>query len=221
MNRPTPTTILFDADEVIQTWTHDHRALFATLIAHDANVDAFITDIYAAEAPCLSSLDAVAPRLTPVLSHWRSSRSVADVLTIFTRVQPDPDILQLVRTLRRSGIRCHLASNQHAHRASYMAETLGYAQLFDSAFYSCHIGAKKPDPAYFTAVLEQLRTEPECIVFIDDLAENVAAARQVGFQAFQFHISSGAAHLRQLLTDVGIAAIEDTVSVRTYPNSLQ
>jgi putative hydrolase of the HAD superfamily len=207
MTRPTPTIILFDADEVIQTWESDYRAMFATLIAQGANVDHFISDIYTAEAPCLSGLGELASRLAPVLSQWKSTRSVADVLTIFTRVHPDPEIVQLVRALRRSGLRCHLASNQHVHRASYMAETLGYAQLFDSAFYSCHIGAKKPDPAYFSAVLEQLRSEPERIVFIDDLAENVAAAREVGLQAIQFHISSGAAHLRRLLADVGIVTV--------------
>ncbi len=189
MSRPAPTTILFDADEVVQTWKSDHRAMFAALIAQDANVDEFITDIYTAEAPCLSGLGELASCLAPVLSRWNSPRSVADVLTIFTMVQPDPDIVQLVRALRRSGVRCHLASNQHRHRASYMADTLGYAQLFDSAFYSCHIGAKKPDPAYFSAVLEQLRSEPAHIMFIDDLAENVAAARQVGLQALSRDLS--------------------------------
>src|SRR5215212_2481632 len=72
MTYPTPTIILFDADEVIQTWKSDHRAMFAALIVQDANVDAFITDIYAAEAPCLSSLDDLASRLAPVLSRWKS-----------------------------------------------------------------------------------------------------------------------------------------------------
>jgi len=211
MIRTTPRIILFDADEVIQTWKSDHRAMFAALIEHGANVDRFIADIYAAEAPCLSGLDDLAPRLAPVLSRWKSTRTVEDVLTLSTMVHPDAEILQLVRALRRSGVRCHLASNQQVHRASYMAETLGYAQLFDSAFYSCHIGAKKPDARYFSAVLEQLRTEPERILFIDDLAENVAAARRAGLQAIQFHISSGVAHLRRLIADCGILVVEESV----------
>lgn len=209
MTRRAPTTILFDADEVIQTWARDYRAMFATLIRPGADVDAFVDDIFAAEAPCLSGRGEVAERLAPVLAQWDSPGTVEDVLTIFTTVRTDPAILQIIQALRRSGVPCHLASNQQAHRASYMSHTLGYAQLFDSLFYSCEIGAKKPDPAYFSAVLSTLQVEPAHTLFIDDRAENVAAARQAGLVAIQFHIASGAAELRRLLSDVGVTLAAD------------
>jgi putative hydrolase of the HAD superfamily len=209
MTQRAPTTILFDADEVIQTWARDYRAMFATLIRQGADVDAFVDDIFAAEAPCLSGHGEVTQRLAPVLAQWESPGTVADVLTIFTTVHTDPHILQIIRDLRRCGVACHLASNQQAHRASYMSHTLGYAQIFDSMFYSCDIGAKKPDPAYFATVLAHLQIDPAHILFIDDRAENVAAARQAGIPAIQFHIASGAAELRRLLSNLGIALATD------------
>lgn len=204
-----PTAILFDADEVIQTWARDYRAMFATLIRPGADVDAFIDDIFAAEAPCLASLDEVAPRLAPVLAQWESSGTAEDVLTIFTTVHTDPHILQIVQDLRRGGVACHLASNQQAHRAAFMSHTLGYAQIFDSLFYSCEIGARKPEAAYFAAVLTQLRIDPAHLLFIDDRAENVAAARQAGIPSIQFHIASGATELRRLLSNLGVALAPD------------
>ena len=39
------------------------------------------------------------------------------------------------------------------YRARYMSEDLGYSRLFDREFYSCDIGHKKPDAAYFLAIL--------------------------------------------------------------------
>ncbi len=49
--------------------------------------------------------------------------------------------------------------------------------------FSNEIGARKPDPVAFMALAEGLRLAPYEIVFVDDAAANVAAARTLGFQA--------------------------------------
>ena len=47
------------------------------------------------------------------------------------------------------------------------------------------MGFCKPDPAVFKVVLERAQLAPEAVMFFDDMAANVAAARSVGIHAFQ------------------------------------
>ena len=49
--------------------------------------------------------------------------------------------------------------------------------------FSNEIGARKPDAVAFMALAEGLQLAPHDIVFVDDAAANVEAARALGFQA--------------------------------------
>lgn len=57
---------------------------------------------------------------------------------------------------------------------------------FDKVFYSGKFGVKKPDPRFFKAVLNNLKAKPQNIVFVDDVKENVLAARRIGIKGIQF-----------------------------------
>lgn len=92
------------------------------------------------------------------------------------------DHIAVFQELRRRGVVCHVASNQQAARAQFMSETLDYQSLFDGAFYSCFVGAAKPDEAFFRRALAALRYNAASVLFIDDREANVAAARAVGLR---------------------------------------
>jgi glucose-1-phosphatase len=49
--------------------------------------------------------------------------------------------------------------------------------------YSCEIGAVKPDPRAFAEAVERCPVPPAQVRYVDDLPENVAAARSAGFDA--------------------------------------
>jgi putative hydrolase of the HAD superfamily len=57
---------------------------------------------------------------------------------------------------------------------------------FDVKVWSYQLRVAKPDPAIYRHTLELLGTAPEETLFIDDKAENVAAARNLGIRAIQF-----------------------------------
>ena len=65
-----------------------------------------------------------------------------------------------------------------------------FASLFrrdDRFVFSHRFRVAKPDPEIFRRALEVLgAAQPQQVVFIDDLIENVMAARSIGIQAFQF-----------------------------------
>ena len=56
----------------------------------------------------------------------------------------------------------------------------------DRFIFSHRFKVAKPDPEIFRRALEIVGALPQHVVFVDDLVENVIAARSVGLQAFQF-----------------------------------
>lgn len=183
--------VLLDADGVVQRpaagWLHHVRAL----CGDPQNVEAFTQDVFDAEAPCLVGKDDFANALADVLQKWSSPASIDDALRVWTMIEPDRDVLQLVSRLRDRGQVVALATNQQAHRAAYMLHELAYAEAFDDVFCSCDLGVAKPDPAYFEACAAQLDLPKRDMLFIDDHERNVDAARAAGLCAEQFHLDDG------------------------------
>ncbi|QBG47420.1 HAD family phosphatase [Verrucomicrobia bacterium S94] len=62
----------------------------------------------------------------------------------------------------------------------------GFFEGTTGLFMSYRMGVRKPDPRIYEMVLEELGVPGEQCFFIDDLAENVAAAREQGIEAYQF-----------------------------------
>ena len=61
----------------------------------------------------------------------------------------------------------------------------GIYDLFDATVLSCHVGAIKPDPRMYAAVLEALEARPEDCLFVDDRVCNLEGAVAVGMSAVQ------------------------------------
>jgi putative hydrolase of the HAD superfamily len=202
--------VLFDADGVIQRGDGAWPDVLAPLISPEQDLAAFSAAVLAAERPCLAGERDFAIEMQRLLTQWGSARPLDDALSIWRRLIVDAPMLATIGELRRAGIRCYLATNQHQHRAAYMARELGYSQLFDDGFYSCHVGHAKPSRAYFEYIVAALRMAPAEIVFFDDQPANAAAARAVGINGVHFPPNAGRATLLRLLEafDVRINAQE-------------
>jgi putative hydrolase of the HAD superfamily len=57
-------------------------------------------------------------------------------------------------------------------------------------YLSYEIGAMKPDSAAYEHVIHDLKTKPSSILFIDDVSENVIAARESGMEGILFKDAS-------------------------------
>lgn len=202
--------ILFDADGVIQRPAPARRQMLRELLGPKGNqLDEFIRDLWAAEDPTLTGQAGFAEALSAVLARWKCRASLDEALHVWTMIEVDAEILGTVQALRRSGVCCHLATNQELHRARHMSETLGYAGLFDREFYSCRVGLMKPDPEYFRAVLREIDLPAGRVLFLDDREVNVQAAHQVGLRAAVFVVESGLEALHRTLREFGLSPLED------------
>lgn len=64
-------------------------------------------------------------------------------------------------------------------------EQRGLLPLFDAAVISTHVGAIKPDPRMYAAILDALRADPADCLFVDDRARNLDGAVAAGMHAVQ------------------------------------
>lgn len=72
----------------------------------------------------------------------------------------------------------------------------GLEKLADQVIISAEVGLAKPDPAIYHLAAERMQVSPDECVFVDDMLENVEAAREVGMQTF--HHTSTPQTLQQL-----------------------
>lgn len=100
--------------------------------------------------------------------------------------KPDTEILELVASLRQRGFPCHVASVQEQNRAAYLRDFVGFNRAFDKTFFSCDLGAVKPDRAFYRAVEQRLERPPKQLMLIDDSPACIDAAREIGWQTFQY-----------------------------------
>lgn len=179
--------ILFDADGVFQRPPIDLADRLALALGVEARrAEAFILDLFAAEAAALTGENDILACAEPVLRRWSIDGGVEQFGSLWHEIDVHSDVLEVVGELRAAGVYCAVASNQQARRARVMSVSLSYREKFDAEFYSCDLGLKKPMEAYFHGVIERCGFEPSRVLFVDDRTANLDAARSVGIHALRF-----------------------------------
>jgi HAD superfamily hydrolase (TIGR01509 family) len=113
---------------------------------------------------------------------------------IFTE---NPPMTELIRNLEPK-YPLYLLSNTSDLHVDYMWRTYPVFHVFTDAVYSYRVKLFKPDRAIFEAAARQFGVNAAEMVYIDDLEKNVTAAREVGFQAFQYDYNDHGALLAWL-----------------------
>jgi putative hydrolase of the HAD superfamily len=117
-----------------------------------------------------------AGRATEILDYW------------FTRdALPDERTLGLFEPLKAQGLRHVMATNNEIHRTAFIEGAMGFAGRVERIFSAGRMGIAKPDTEYFAHIERELDVAPEALLLVDDMEENVLAARSRGWQAFHFH----------------------------------
>ena len=99
---------------------------------------------------------------------------------------PMPGIEELLERVRKRYRIAFLSNSNEVHAEVIPKE---FPVLFgkeDRFIFSHRFKVAKPDPEIFHRATELLGTQPRNAVFVDDLLENVIAARGVGMRAFQY-----------------------------------
>jgi len=183
----TVAAVVFDIGNVLIRWDpvvhYDRvigeaarRALFAAVDLHGMNLSVDRgEDLHAA-------VEALAARHP---DHARDIRRWRDEWLDFV-LGPIDGSVALLHRLRAAGVPV-VALTNFGHAPLAMAEAAWpFLRDFDARFVSADLRLLKPDPAIYAAVEDGTGLPPASLFFIDDKAENVAAAAARGWQAHLF-----------------------------------
>ena len=96
------------------------------------------------------------------------------------------DTVALMRRLKRAGHRLFYLSNMPAPYADHLEREHDFFGIFDDGVFSARVQLMKPDPAIFREAARRFGIAPADLLFIDDVAHNVDAARALGWQALHY-----------------------------------
>jgi putative hydrolase of the HAD superfamily len=123
-------------------------------------------------------------RLAEHLTHADGRPVAADGLLtrMFAATTLEAAMLDLIRSVRRAGLRTALLSNSWGN-GDYPRHL--FPELFDVVVISGEVGMRKPEERIFRHTAELLGLRPEECVFIDDVEANVLAGQAVGLVALR------------------------------------
>jgi putative hydrolase of the HAD superfamily len=155
-----------------------YRTVMRTWISEAYDADGSANPIHALERGECSGAEferALAARLT----RADGGRVVAQglLLRMFAASAPVPAMYDTIRALRAAGLRTALLSNSWGCDEYPRADFPG---LFDTVVISGEVGMRKPEKGIFLHAAQALGLDPAECVFIDDIAQNVAAATACG-----------------------------------------
>ena len=150
------------------------RALYGTQVWRDLQVGRSNREDWAA-AVIEELREHCGDRAEAVFQEWRARPA--------ERHEPN---IALARALRAGGVRIGLLSNAAPDLEEMLVPHYGVDIDWHDRVISGLVGLAKPDAAIYELAAEQIGVEAGRCFFIDDLAENVEAARAVGMGAHHF-----------------------------------
>jgi epoxide hydrolase-like predicted phosphatase len=95
-------------------------------------------------------------------------------------------VIDTLSRLRPRLSRMVLLSNTDVARFGFIRDRFPEVLFFDEYVLSYEVGFIKPDPRIYELALEKAGVPPDECVFIDDLRENIEAARRWGVETIHF-----------------------------------
>jgi putative hydrolase of the HAD superfamily len=113
---------------------------------------------------------------------------IAELIALDIRswLQINPAAMKWAEQLHSVGIPLALLSNMPPEIARHIENNCSWASYFHPRIFSCDLGTAKPDPAIYQSCLESMKLAADKVLFLDDRAENVIAAAQLGIHSLVF-----------------------------------
>ncbi len=96
------------------------------------------------------------------------------------------NVVNTVQGIRKLGIKTCICTNNFSTRINALDQKISFLPDFDIQILSYQIGAIKPDPEIFQALINQSGCLPTEIIFADDKEANVLSAQALGINAFVY-----------------------------------
>jgi putative hydrolase of the HAD superfamily len=142
-------------------------------------------------------LERLGVELTTELRHKPELHRFSEIY--FDALEPNEPMIELMRRLRAGGLRMALLTNNVREWEPLWRSMMPVDEVFELVVDSAFVGMRKPEPEIYELTLERMRAmdgagdlSPADCLFIDDLEQNVAAARALGMSGVQFRTNDQA-----------------------------
>ena len=107
-----------------------------------------------------------------------------------------------IREVQASGRKALYLSNYSMKVARDNADAMDFLPYLDGGILSCDYHVIKPDPAFYRILIDKYDLDPARCVFLDDLEDNIAAAKALGINTILVRDhEQAAADLGRMLED--------------------
>ena len=141
-----------------------------------------------------------------ILALGKASGMEVDPLDLLVRMAGGnlmrDTMVQTLRDIKAAGFPTAIITNNVREFRDGWRSLIPVDELIDKVFDSSEMGIRKPDPAiYQRALLDMGGIAPQRAVFLDDVEQNVASARDLGIYGIHVHANPAEAirELRELL----------------------
>ncbi len=180
--------IVFDLGGVLLDW--NPRYLYRTMMESEEEIERFLTHICTdawnlemdrgrnrqeAVDELIAKFPDKALYITAYKTRWMEMFS-----------GPIHESVDILMDMKRRGYPLYALSNWNDETFQIALKEFPFLRLFDGRIVSGEVKLLKPDHAIYKLLLDTYQLNPRESLFIDDRAENVAAAREVGLEAIRF-----------------------------------
>jgi 2-haloacid dehalogenase len=180
--------VVFDVGKVLFEW--DLRVLFAKLTGDPDEIDYLVTHVVTADWHFLHDAGAMLAETLParIAEFPAQEAAIRAYATRFNESIPGPvpGSIALVEALAARAVPLYSITN---FSADFWPPFRAGQPVFDRFRDIVVSGVEKlakPDPAIYALAARRFGHAPEAMLFIDDNADNIAAARACGWQAHHF-----------------------------------
>jgi 2-haloacid dehalogenase len=198
---------VFDLGGVLIDW--NPRYLYRKLFQHEADMEYFLANICTPEWNLQQDAGRTFAEACATLK--RQKAGYAEMIDAwFERYDemmagPIAGSVDLLAELRDQEVPIYALSNWSAETFPFARQRFEFLEWFRAIVLSAEVHLVKPDPRIFKRFCEKVALLPEQIIYIDDLLQNVEAARRIGMYAIRF---SDPATLREELVQLGLLGSE-------------
>jgi epoxide hydrolase-like predicted phosphatase len=117
-----------------------------------------------------------------------------------------PIMVAAIRRIRAAGLKAAALTNNWVSQDGQYDRMTELRAEFDAFVESCRVGLRKPDPRIYELACRELAVPPERAVFLDDIGQNLKAARSLGMTTIK--VSDPASALEELGRVLGLPLLD-------------
>ncbi len=174
--------VVFDLGNVLLRW--DPRNLYRKVFADEARMERFLAT--ACSMAWIHSIDGINDFAEPIAARALEFPEFAAELALFDSRWTETldgvieENLALMRALKAKGRPVYCITNYPAQKFDLSRALHPFLDDFDAIVVSGRERITKPDERIYQLLFERAGRAPEELVFVDDVARNIAAAERLG-----------------------------------------